>query len=138
MSSENSMMESIKRNVAIVIGDLERNGIENDYGQKALQFLENHIDRHREEFSEKAKDSIYACVGSYLGECLCRAYVGKWIEHENGNWGVEMFDGKLTAFPFAKVNKWIESGTSGDSIVSMFMMTPTVLKISQEKNKPES
>jgi hypothetical protein len=135
--SEEKAMESIKRNMMSVIEFLGRNSIENDFGLKALQFLENHIDEHRDEFSEPVKDTYYLTVGSYLGECLCRAYDGKWIKDEQFGWGVSMYDGKLIAFPFSKVSKWLESGTTGDSFVSIFTSTPGLLRHLEEKDKKQ-
>ena len=121
MPDDLTIVEMIRHNANLIAQLLDANHVENDWGFNALTWLENDIRRllpHITEDDEKLH--LINNVGSYLGECLCRAYQGQWVSSEYG-WGVQM-EADITAYPFSKVRKFIE-GDDTDSFASMFAST---------------
>ena len=64
------------------------------------------------------KDKLVSVFGSYLGECLVHCYDGTWKEHVEGDWCVA-FENGTRAFPFAKVRRQMDNGSSEGSRVSL-------------------
>ena len=111
-------------NAQIAVELLQAHGVEADFGEASLAWLETHIDEQRDTLTEERKRNLVDTVGAYFGTCLCFAYEGDWVQVDE-SWGVSI--GDLTAFPFSKVIKFIEDG-AGDSFASLFSAIPTVIE----------
>lgn len=124
MSDDLTIVEMIRHNANLIAEVLEANHIENDWGKAALSWLEKDIRRIQDRLTDEERLHLINNVGSYFGECLCRAYQGQWVSSEYG-WGVQM-EADITAYPFSKVRKFVE-GDDTDSFASMFVSTRGII-----------
>ncbi|MGE0846833.1 MAG: hypothetical protein AB7L41_11225 [Flavobacteriaceae bacterium] len=81
-----------------------------------VAYLEQFIERNRDNWDGDARHSLANVLGSFLGAALAAAG-GKWVETEHGP-GVS-FGPDFVAFPFAKTGKFIEGG-EGESLLSFY------------------
>ncbi|GEM_PF-3513410 len=121
----------IRNHVQAIETLLEKNGIINDYGVTALSWLEMYIDQHRPTATPVQKRWMIEAVGSFFGECLCRAYSGVWVEVRQ-ELSLQMADGRVNAFPLIKVAKFVSAGSS-ESFVRLFLVIPGTIKQAMER-----
>ncbi|HWE87109.1 MAG TPA: hypothetical protein VG267_19340 [Terracidiphilus sp.] len=91
------------------------------YNRASVEWVEGFIERQRcgENLSAEATQNLTGILGSFLGECVVRAYGGVWRE-AGGGWGV-FFDTKNGVFPFSKVGTQFAQGVEGgDGILGFF------------------
>lgn len=122
------MLARIKANTDLVIAQLaEASGIAFGLNTASLAYLEGFIERQRARgLSAGATDRLVSVFGSFLGECIVANYGGRWVEHDHG-WAINL-DGRVLAFPFAKVRKLFDGGLDrGESIVGFFEAIPLFL-----------
>jgi hypothetical protein len=96
-----------------------------DYDAESLKWLEQLMLKIRDDMDDQARQSWIGAVGSFLGECMCRAYGGEWV-NKDGSWAVSIAKGRLVLLPFVKVAKLIDFGPE-DSFVLMFRLVPRIL-----------
>lgn len=120
--------EAIQALVDWTVGLLEQLEVESDYGLHAVAWIDQFIDRERENFPEATRERFVNGFGAYLGESIRRTYGGEWVKTERG-WIVQIQSGnaKVDISCFGKVYKWMESGETGDSILGMFTALPSIL-----------
>ena len=131
--------EKIKANAEIVIETLGPVSELPQFGftRESVDWVEGFIERQRvrEDMTDEEKDRLVNMIGSYLGECIIRTYGGEWCEAQD-TWGVRVNE-KLTAFPFAKVQKQYDNGIEGgDSILSFFDGVGPLMKHNETKTRP--
>jgi hypothetical protein len=121
-------LDAIRANAELVIERLgPGSGMKLGYDLESLRWLEGFIERQRArnpaaEFVQR----MTSILGSFVGECLVRAYDGHWEESKDG-WGVAL-DPAFVVFPFNKVRKAFDGGLeAGDSIVSFFTTAGVLL-----------
>jgi hypothetical protein len=132
MPSFEETLEAIRHNAQITTEFLQENEAPLDYGVASLKWLEEYFEQRRLELTEEEKTNCVNTVGSFLGECLCRAYEGEWVETE-GRLGVKVRGG-VTAFPFSKMRKFFDEGLF-DSFVTLFRATPAIVERSQQQKE---
>jgi hypothetical protein len=76
----------------------------------SVQWVEGFIEhqRVRKDVGPELVGKMVSVLGSYLGECIIRAYGGKWSLGEAG-WCVE-FNAENVVFPFPKVENQFANG----------------------------
>jgi hypothetical protein len=124
MTEEMSLQESMEQRASFVIKTLKSKNAPADYSIEALRCLENDLGKNRIGLSEEAIDNLTTILGAFFGECLRRNYGGTWIEMDEGL-AVHFEKDNITAFPFAKVYKFLANGDT-DSFVSMYEMLPLI------------
>ena len=129
MNISDETLEAIRHNAQIVVDTLQDNEAPLDYGVASLKWLEEYVEQRRSELTEQEKANLVNTIGAFLGECLCRAYEGNWVEMD-GRLGVTVRSG-ITAFPFSKVHKFIDEGPF-DSFVTLYRATPAIIENSQK------
>src|SRR5690349_15599774 len=66
--------------------ELQAAGVASACTETGLKEIETFVESKPE--SEQKQHIVK--VGAYLGECIIESYGGKWIEHEQGLWGIEL------------------------------------------------
>jgi len=129
------MEDKIKANAELV-RELAREelGIELEYDEAGVRWLAGYIDRQRDAADEPTKHMLQSVLGSYLGECICRTYGGRWFDDEEFGWGVQITD-KLNAFPMNKVKKHLHNA-DGESVWGFFTMIRSLLKMPPRQVPP--
>ena len=113
-----------------------------DYDTKSVKFLEEFIERQRNNFDSEQRKGLVNSIGSFVGQCVIKNYGGRWqVDHDTQAVCVAL-DDKNKIFPFAKTAKQFENGLE-DSVYSFYTIIPTVFKISpltksKESNKSQS
>ncbi|MBA3694799.1 MAG: hypothetical protein H0W77_15445 [Acidobacteria bacterium] len=119
-----NQLKAIEENAELVINGVGRMcGVQLDYDEKSVEWLDGYIKRNRKDFDEKTVEKMTNILGSFLGECIRRNFGGEWKISENG-FGI-IFDSKNAVYPFAKTEKHLRNG-SEDSIVGLYKMIPVV------------
>ena len=123
----NEELEGIRSNAELVAEQMRPlSGLAFDYDAASVEWLDGYIERQRERLADdiRAVNRLVSVLGSYLGECIRRAYGGEWRRSEQGL-GV-YFTETVAAFPFNKTQKQFANG-SGDSVYSFFRVIPALL-----------
>ncbi|MEL6521635.1 MAG: hypothetical protein AAFQ66_11770 [Pseudomonadota bacterium] len=99
-----------------------------DAWREAVTYLSAFIERQRarETFEMGALDQV---LGSYLGEAVVQLYAGRWIQTEDGDFGVDALG--ILAFPFTKVRKQFENGIE-DNIEGFLSVIPALAERSSK------
>ncbi len=119
-----NQLKAIEENAELVINGVGRMcGVQLDYDEKSVEWLDGYIERNRKDFDEETVEKMTNILGSFLGECIRRNFGGEWKISENG-FGI-IFDSKKAVYPFAKTEKHLRNG-SEDSIVGLYKMIPVV------------
>lgn len=122
----NAMLSKIKANAELANQQfLKISDIEFGYNTPSVRWLDGYIERQRArpETDDHEVEQLAGVLGCWLGECIIACYGGEWAETE-GHWGVR-FDESNAAFPFSKVKKHFQNGSS-DSVLSFFETIPVV------------
>ena len=121
------IFEKIRANAEMVIKTFgENNGVELDYDEDSVVWLDGYIERNRSNWNEQTAENLANVLGSFLGECICRNFGGEWKTTEHGL-GVALSEQNV-AFPLNKVRKQIQNG-SEDSIASFYQTIPIIFNI---------
>ncbi|XXX75542.1 hypothetical protein WMF30_48620 [Sorangium sp. So ce134] len=124
MSDDESVPMKIRANAALVLKTArDELGQDVNYDLDGVRWLDGFIQRQHEQGRKELRDRLVSTLGSYLGECVVRTFGGEWAETD-GSWCVR-FDDRNAVFPFAKVQKHLESG-AGDSVLGFFTLIPAV------------
>jgi hypothetical protein len=119
-------IEEVARGAHGVFGRLSGRGEAFGYDRDSLAWVENYLESNRGKLTEPEFNSLIQLTGAYLGECVRQAYGGQWLQ-KDGAWGI-FFERNNAAFPFAKAQKFMESGlAAGDSITGFFDVVPLIL-----------
>ncbi len=91
------------------------------YSRAAVEKVEDFVERERMNWGQETRGSWANRLGAFLGECLLETLEGQWQWHEAlHTWGI-LFQSGLWAFPFSKIHKQLEEGSSsGESILHFF------------------
>lgn len=128
----NAMLAKIKANAELANQQfLKISDVEFGYNTQSVRWLDGYIERQRArpETDDNKVEQLVGVLGCWLGECIIACYGGEWAEIE-GEWGVR-FDESNAAFPFSKVKKHFQNGSS-DSVLSFF---ETILIVFSEQLK---
>lgn len=133
------MEEKIKANAELVIAQMRPlSGFDFGYDAESVAWLDGYIERQRAraDRSLEREAGLVNVFGSYLGECIIRCHGGQW-EQQDGAWRV-IFDDRIAADPFAKVQKHFEFGAE-HSIQSFYEAIPALFAraISPGKANPK-
>lgn len=131
MPDEAEDLQHIRANADMVVEQFGASSGLDRFGFDApsVEWLDGFIERQRvrDDASPEFVSKMVSVLGSYLGECVVRAYGGRWAIAGDG-WRVE-FDEKNAAYPFAKVQKQFANGRdAGESIYSFFTAIPLVFR----------
>ena len=113
-----------------------------DYDTKSVKFVEEFIERQRNNFDSEQRKGLVNSIGSFVGQCVIKNYGGHWQVDQDTQAVCVALDDKNKIFPFAKTAKQFENGLE-DSVYSFYTIIPTVFKISpltksKESNKSQS
>lgn len=113
-----------------------------DYDTKSVKFVEEFIERQRNNFDSEQRKGLVNSIGSFVGQCVIKNYGGHWQVDQDTQAVCVALDDKNKIFPFAKTAKQFENGLE-DSIYSFYTIIPTVFKISpltkfKESDKSQS
>jgi hypothetical protein len=121
-----SAIAAIRANAELVVSIArDRLGQELNFDEPGVRWLDGYIQRQHEAGDSTSRDGLVNTLGSFLGECIIRCFGGEWANID-GSWCVR-FDAKNAVFPFAKVAKQLESGSS-DTVLSFFTVIPIVFR----------
>ena len=113
-SPKQEVLKQIKENVDIVKSEMsDRLDVNLDLNGASIEWIDGFIDRNRESFNGKAKETLVSTLGSFLGEAIIKNFGGRWALNR-GNLGI-YWVGKLFVLPFVKVLKQMNNGPE-DSI----------------------
>ena len=134
--AEISPLEMIQRNAELVIqSTYQQFGVTLAYDDESVEWLDEYIERLRKQkYPAEDMDKLVNVFGSYLGECIRHEFGGEWSD-EQGNWVIR-FDAKNAAFPFNKVLKQFEHGSS-DSIAIFYANIPVLYAHVLRKDDPQ-
>lgn len=91
----------------------------------SLKWVDGFVEEQRTT-SSRTPGTLVELIGSYLGECVIRAYGGE-SRLQDGQRGV-FFDDSNVVFPFNKIRKQLQNGhAAGDSILGLFDMIGPVI-----------
>lgn len=126
VSNELSMVEKIRANAGLVVSIAWDNlDVDLDFDEEGVEWLDGYIERQRSGLPPEKRSRLVGTLGSYLGECIIHSFGGEWVEVD-GRWGIR-FDERHAAFPFAKVEKHLQSGPE-DSVLSFFRAIPVLFQ----------
>ena len=121
--------ENIRKNAELVVKVFaENDGVELDFDESSVEWLDGYIERNRENFDEETVRGLVNVLGSFLGECICRNYGGNWSQDENGL--TVKFDELNGVYPFNKIEKHFINGAE-DSILSFYQTIPVVFGLNK-------
>jgi hypothetical protein len=116
----------IRANAEFVVREAREN-LDQDigYDEAGVRWLDGFIQgRHDSGGVGDDPSGLVNTLGAFLGECIAKAYGGRWQETEHG-WAV-VVDGDLAVFPFNKVHKHLVDGAA-DSVLSLYRSVPTLI-----------
>lgn len=99
-----------------------------DYDTKSVKFIEEFIERQKNNFDNEQREGLVNSIGSFIGQCIIRNYGGHWQVDQETQAICVALDDKNKIFPFAKTSKQFENGLE-DSGYSFYTIIPTVFKI---------
>lgn len=108
-----------------------------DYDTKSVKFVEEFIERQRNNFDSEQRKGLVNSIGSFVGQCIIKNYGGRWQFDQDTQTVCVALDDRNKIFPFAKTAKQIENGLE-DSVYSFYTIIPTVFKISPLTKSKES
>ncbi len=96
------------------------------YDERSVEWLDGFIERQRLRLEPDKFAGISQTLGSFLGECICRNFAGRWEENEHGAAVVFSGDnGGNACFPINKVEKQFANGAD-DSVLSFYQTIPVL------------
>lgn len=112
------------------------------YDLHSVKFIEEFIERQRNNFDSEQRKGLINSIGSFIGQCIIINYGGHWQVDQDTQTICIAFDEKNKIFPFAKTAKQFENGLE-DSVYSFYTIIPTLFKISplirpKEEDDPQS
>ena len=113
-----------------------------NYDLHSVKFIEEFIERQRNNFDSEQRKGLINSIGSFVGQCIIINYGGHWQVDQDTQTISIALDDKNKIFPFAKTAKQFENGLE-DSVYSFYTIIPTVFKISplirsKEEDYPQS
>jgi hypothetical protein len=89
------------------IADVKRKrGMRLRYNKRSLARLDRYVEEVRDDLSPDEEEFLVTDLATFLGECVHRAYDGKW-KPRDGRWAV-VFGDDRAAFPFTEVRRVLE------------------------------
>lgn len=110
------------------LAETVKNQLNLDYDAKSIRFIEEFIERQRNNFDTEQRKGLVNSIGSFVGQCIIKNYGGQWQVDQDTQTVCVAFDDKNKIFPFAKTTKQFENGLE-DSLYSFYTIIPTVFKI---------
>jgi len=74
-----------------------------DYDEKSVEFLDGFINESGSKYNEQQREQLVNFLGSFLGECICKNYGGKWEVVNNDS--AIAFDEKNAVYPLDLLRK---------------------------------
>ena len=99
-----------------------------DYDTNSVKFVEEFIERQRNNFDSEQRKGLVNSIGSFVGQCIIKNYGGHWQLDQDTQTVCVALDDKNKIFPFAKTAKQFENGLE-DSVYSFYTVIPAVFKI---------
>ena len=99
-----------------------------DYNTNSIKFVEDFIERQRNNFDSEQRKGLVNSIGSFVGQCIIKNYGGHWQLDQDTQTVCVALDDKNKIFPFAKTAKQFENGLE-DSVYSFYTIIPAVFKI---------
>jgi len=99
-----------------------------DYDTNSVKFVEEFIERQRNNFDSEQRKGLVNSIGSFVGQCIIKNYGGHWQLDQDTQTVCVALDDKNKIFPFAKTAKQFENGLE-DSVYSFYTIIPAVFKI---------
>jgi hypothetical protein len=131
MLPDSQTLEAIRENVNLaktVLG--EQLGVKLDLDESSIKWIDEYINRNRDDLEKHTRERLIDIFGSFLGESIIKNYGGTWALN-NGALAVHL-KGESWAFPFSKVEKQMYQGPE-DSIYSFYTIIPMLLDGSLSK-----
>jgi enoyl-[acyl-carrier-protein] reductase (NADH) len=98
-----------------------------DYDTKSIKFIEEFIERQKNNFDSEQRQGLINSLGSFVGQCIIKNYGGYWQVDNDTQTVCIAFDDKNKIFPFAKTARQFENGLE-DSVYSFYKYIPSVFK----------
>lgn len=115
---------------------MEHMSVDLNYDLEGVRWLDGFIDRQRDGASDNSKAKLPNTAGSYLGECIRRTFGGKWVQHPEYGWSVQITD-SLSAYPFNKVHKQLVN-PEGDSVLGLFTAIGPLMSAQKRETKKKA
>lgn len=114
------------------LAEMVKNELKLDYDSKSVKFIEEFIERQRNNFDSENRKGLINSLGSFIGQCIIKNYGGHWQIDPDTQSVCVALDDNNKIFPFAKTTKQFENGLE-DSVYSFYTIIPTVFQISLSK-----
>lgn len=98
-----------------------------NYDLHSVKFIEEFIERQRNNFDSEQRKGLINSIGSFVGQCIIINYGGHWQVDQDTQTMCITLDDKNKIFPFAKTAKQFENGLE-DSVYSFYTIIPTLFK----------
>jgi hypothetical protein len=108
-----------------------------DYDAKSVKFIEEFIERQRNNFDSEHRKALVNSLGSFVGQCVIKNYGGNWQVDQDTQSVCVALDDNNKIFPFAKTTKQFENGLE-DSVYSFYTIIPTVFQPGPPPKSKES
>lgn len=108
-----------------------------DYDTQSVKFIEEFIERQRDNFDHEQRKGLINSIGSFVGQCVIKNYGGQWQVDEETQSVCIAFNDKNKIFPFAKTAKQFDNGLE-DSVYSFYTIIPIVFKLNQASRQVEN
>ncbi len=115
------LIDRIKANAELVIQQFPDQEL--GYDERSVEWLDGFIERQRLRLEPDKVEGISQTLGSFLGECICRNFDGRWEENEYG--AAVVFKDGNACFPINKVGKQFANGAD-DSVLSFYQTIPVL------------
>jgi hypothetical protein len=99
----------------------EKLNVELSFDQAGVIWIDDYINRLREQSVTEDRSGLVSTLGSFVGESIIQTFGGSWLEID-GMWGVQVNE-RVWACPFAKVAQQFENGPE-DSVADFFRTIP--------------
>ncbi|HMU46931.1 MAG TPA: hypothetical protein PKC72_11210 [Chitinophagaceae bacterium] len=104
-----------------------KNQLNLDYDTKSVKYIEEFIERQRNNFDSEQSQGLVNSIGSFVGQCIIKNYGGHWQVDPDTQAACITLDDNNKIFPFAKTAKQFENGLE-DSVYSFYTIIPAIFK----------
>lgn len=108
-----------------------------EYDTKSVKFIEEFIERQRNNFDREQRQGLINSIGSFIGQCIIKNYGGHWLVDQDTQTVCIALDDNNKILPFAKTAKQFENGIE-DSVYLFYTVIQVVFKPGITKGTTEN
>jgi hypothetical protein len=119
------------------LADTVKNELHINYDSNGVKFIEDFIERQKNNFSKDEQKGLVNSLGSFLGQAIINNYGGQWQLDNELQIICVAFDEKNKVYPFSKTSKQFDNGLE-DSVYSFFTMIPIIYNLDKKEDQTKS